>query len=259
MSESELVGYPLANLKTYFADYLWISSSKAVNQRLTLDWQEARECDFAIFENHNFASLGADAVKLQAADDAGFTSGLITLSSSLTSLGSPGKVEFTAQSKRYWGILFEKASGSLSAAPELGQFFVNKKFEISAGYNWGYRAGNKEFETHISRNLNGIELAHQNHDGRTIFEFRFSLQSDDFKTNWVALCNAARGRLNPFYYWDPDGTGWYVVLAEDYNPVRTLAANNQETDMVKLRACGAAAAAAYGFGKRFGKKFGKGL
>lgn len=256
MTEAESPSSPLSNLKTYFANYQWMGSSKAINQRLILDWGEARQCDFAIFENHNFATVGADAVVLQAADDGAFTTGLITLSSALASLSSPGKVEFTAQTKRYWSVLYQKSSGELAALPHLGQMFVNKKFEVLAGYNHGYRSGNQEFRTFTKRNLNGIELAHQNFDGRVIFEFQFSLQSDDFKTNWVALCNSARGRMNPFYYYDPAGDAWYVRLTEDYNPVRTLAANNHATEMVKLRDLRAVAQEG-GFGKHFGKKFGR--
>lgn len=257
MTEAESPGYPLSNLKNYLADHEWHSPTPAANQRLIMDWGSAKECDFAIIENHNFAALGATAVKLEAADDAGFTTGLVTLSSTLASLGSPGKIEFTAETKRYWSILFEKTSGTLNAIPRLGQLFINKKFEVTTGYNFGYRAGNKEFETHIKQSLGGIELAHQNHDGRTIFEFRLSLQDDVFKTNWIALCNGARGRLNPFYFVDPNNSSWYVKLAADYNPVTTEKANIHRLDQVMLRALIPSAGDTSGYGKRYGKRYGK--
>jgi hypothetical protein len=259
MTETENAAGPLSNLKTYFADYVWLSSTIAANQRLILDFGEDKYCDFCIVENHNFAAIGADSVQLQCADDAAFTVNVVTVSSGLATLGSPGKIEFTGQTKRYWSILFAKASGLLAAIPQIGQVFVNNKFEVLNGYNHGYRAGNTEYQTAVKRNLNGIELGYQAHGGRLVFEFRFSKQNEDFKTNWISLQNSARGRLNPFYYCDPSDGAWYVRLTEDYDPVRTLAKNNQETEMIKLRTVGDVSATPHGWGEDFGGDFGGGF
>ena len=237
MSEAENATYPLANLKSYFSTDEWRSSTTAINQSLKVDFGSAKECDYCIIENHNFASLGADAVKLQAADDDAFSVNLETVDATLASLGSPGKVEFTAVTKRYWRILFEKASGALSAAPQLGQLFINKKLECIS-YDFPYRAGNPEFETFSSRNLNGERQGHQNYVGRTVFEFRFSLQSDAFKSEWRRVQQGGRGRMCPFYYYDPADADWYVSLGQDRNPVRTRQVNNQETDLIILKTRG---------------------
>lgn len=258
MTEAENDAYPLSNLKSHFPAYLWRSSTMAANQSLVIDFGSAKACDFVIVEGHNFADLGADAVKLQAADDDGFSVNLVTISDALAGLSSPGKIEFTEQSKRYWRILFEKAAGDLSTFPELGQAFINKKFEVTQGYNWGYRGGNTEYQTAIKPSLSGIELTYQAHDGHILFEFRFSLQDDDFKTKWVALHNAARGRLYPFYFYDIDDQDWYVCLTEDYNPVRTVKKSNHETDTIRLRAK-TAASRPRGFGTDFGEDFGGGF
>lgn len=237
MSETENASYPLANLKSYFSTDEWRGPNTAINQTLKIDLGSAKECDSMVIENHNFASLGADAVKLQAADDDAYSVNLETVDATLAALGSPGKVEFAAVTKRYWRILFEKASGALSAAPQLGQIFLNKKLECIS-YDFPYRAGNTEYQTFNGRNLNGQRQGHQNYAGRTVFEFKFSLQSETFKAGWRRVQSAVQGRLFPFYYWDPTDVSWYVYLAQDRNSVRSRKVNNNETDTIVLKTRG---------------------
>jgi hypothetical protein len=228
--------YPLANLDDYDPDTYWQANNANQNQQLAVDFGSAKARDFAVIHNHNFASVTEDiGIKLQGADDSAFTTNLVTAEDDIGSLAAsdPIVIPFSSQTKRYWRIYFE-STVSLTVAPKVGQLFINQKLDVGASFEWPYSAKDEEFRTEAGRAISGKLRTSQIHKGVLRFQFRFRLLDDTFRAGWLRFHQKVRGAACPFYYADPDGTVWYVHLADDYNEIEVFRYQLNNTGQIRL-------------------------
>jgi len=225
MSATEDASYPLANLSDYLTTTLWKSSVTTNGQTLKIDFGASNisERDFCVLDGINFKDMD---VSLQAADDSGFSSGLVTVATVSGGLGSgPFIFTFAGVTKRYWRLLFTDA---FSLYPQVGNFFIDKAFDWTEPYDVPYRNANLSFESEVTPALDGTLRSVQPYSGRK--SWRFSLQkpglSDTVRTNFQTFFNKVRGKHRPFYFLDVDGTTKALVRFDiDVDPSEVQAYN----------------------------------
>lgn len=216
---STQAAYPLANLQTYFAADLWKSDALTANQSLVINFGAPRSINFIVIQAHNFEAVLADVgIRLQAADDSGFTVNLATIISvGLNASTDPHIVEFDPLTKQYWRLYFESV-GALAAKPELGNLFLGTSLAFETTYEFGYRAVSPSYATSEGVALNGAIRTSQAVLGRRLWDLRFRLQDATFQAAWETFHATVRGKLRPFYFLETDGTSlYYVHLDSDYN------------------------------------------
>jgi hypothetical protein len=131
-SGGSATNYPTTNLKTYLARDIWKSNSAANAQTLAIDLGSSQAIDSLVMDSWNVASM-LD-VDLEAADDAGFTSGKVVVidnlvtTSTLRSDTTRDIHEFAAVTKRYWRLIWNNAN---STAPQMGQIFLCSRLQFA--------------------------------------------------------------------------------------------------------------------------------
>ncbi|TAK58520.1 MAG: hypothetical protein EPO24_08415, partial [Bacteroidetes bacterium] len=197
--------FPSSNLNDYFVSPVWKSANNDSSQYLAIDMgSSGRTRKAIVVENHNLNGImSSGAIKIQAADDNAFTSGLIDVDTNFAPTTSPYVKEFTSpSSKRYWRILF---NGNLNSAPYIGNIFIDDFLDFGYGYEFPYQTGDTSYETTERTALDGTLRASQPYGGRTEFEIQFKLLNDAFKTSFQAFHSVVRGKLRPFYFLDMNG------------------------------------------------------
>jgi hypothetical protein len=215
--------FPTVNLQTYLKRDVWkggeLVAGPSFNASLAFDFGSAKNRDTVIIENHNLASFaGAGTPKLQAADDSGFSSGLVDVVPDLSSAADPYYHEFTAVNKRYWRIFYSGTPPSVEEM-QIGQIFIDRRWEVGQDYDYPYAVANGEFASSMTTALDGTIRTAQPYGRRDVLELTFSLLSNNDAAFFRLLMATIRGRLRPFYFTDVDGTLYYCHLWSDYQPV----------------------------------------
>lgn len=219
MSETENASFPLANLSTYIPTELWKSSAATNGQTLKIDFGAARPRNFCILHGHNFG--GMTTVSLQAADDSGYASGLVTVVSSLVHPLSVVKFEFDPVNKRYWRILFTDCNAVI---PELGQIFIDQKIDFVQHYDWGFRPRNEDFESVVTRpTINGIMRSARTYSGRMRYGFGWKKINNRTLEDIRWWLQKVQGGFAPFYFYDHNDERYYVRNTKNYSPASVAA------------------------------------
>ena len=104
----------------------WKSKALVAAETLTCDLGSAQQVTAFSLIGHNLVP-GSDTVVLEAADDAGFSVGLVAISVTLTAVD--WYEYFAVQTKRYWRVSITKsASGNQATA---GRFLLGKHYTIT--------------------------------------------------------------------------------------------------------------------------------
>jgi hypothetical protein len=230
--------FPLANLLTYFAADVWKPSTLNATQYLNIDFGAARACNCIILDGQNLGGVSnLVGVSLQGADDAGFSVNLVTptLSASLATSTTPILATFNAVSKRYWRLSFGNTGGSFSPAPQIGNIFLGTTLDFPYGQEFPFRKNQGQFQTSRVRTLSGALRGAQAFAGSGQFEFQFKIVSDAFAALFETFVNTVRGGLFPFYYLDANGTSlYYLLLADDYNPLEQIHADQNDIQSLRM-------------------------
>lgn len=242
MSETENSSFPLSNLKTYFEADLWKSSNSTNGQTITINFGSARSRNFIALAKSNHDNI--TTAVLEAADDSGFTTGLVTPVSNLRTAtptvsdaaNNREIFEFSAVTKQYWRIRYADLTAvppNGPKTPEIGQIFIDTLFQFQFPYDFPYEKDNARFQTTERVALDGRLRMSQPFQGRVWNRFRFSLFNDATRTSFLTFQKTVRGKLYPWYFLDVDGTTLYYVHAEnDMIPVETR--RYQQNDMEEL-------------------------
>lgn len=223
-------GHPLANLQTYFVADYWKGANTNANQQVAIDFGAARSCNFVVIDGHNFGSMCDTFIALQAADDSGFTTNLVSPTITLDTTTAPYAVTFAAVSRRYWRILFGSTT-PLARIPQLGNWFLGTSLDFPYTQEFPFQQGNGLFETSAAKNLQGSKITSQPYGGRKVLSLKFSKFSDAFAVSFRSMHSTVRGSLYPFYYQADDGTLYYVNFARDENPVQTVRYNLNDVNL----------------------------
>ena len=203
-SETENFFFKLTNLKNYYPDIYWRSSIGGA-QTLNIDFGSATVRDVCVIDTHNMDTIiGTGDVKLQAADDSGFTSGLTTMATIATAAepltAGITSVAFSSSiAKRYWRLNYD---GVMTDSPILGQIFIEKKLEPFYQKEWGYRRENLSFKTKEATVLDGRLRTSQPYSGRLLYEIGLPEQNDTFSYWFDSFYNRVKGKLLPWYFVD---------------------------------------------------------
>jgi hypothetical protein len=174
-------------------------------------------------------------VKLQAADNSGFSTNLVTVVADLSAATDPRVIEFNSVTKRYWRILFDSA-GALAAKPQLGQIYLGAKLTWTSEYEYGFRPMHPRYQTSEAESLSGLLRAAQSVGGRLVFEARFRLQDDTLRSVWYTFMSLVRGKLRPFYFLDADGTSLYFVKNDsDYLAPTIPQYGRSDFELIRLK------------------------
>lgn len=174
-------------------------------------------CAIAVL-NHNIAALGGGTITVRAADDSGFTTGVVTPKASTTVNTTAPKhkdtaLQFASATKRYWELTF---THSLSTALKLGELFFAA---ASTQLTRGQIDGSGERESFIT-----ADIQMQFGASQSLF-FAGPIRSKRLKTqDWrsaerdeaLALWRAVKGPVTPFLW------------LESYEATSTAAAVEQQ-------------------------------
>ncbi len=233
-------GFSLDNLTVYDFRKQWQSAVNTNGQTLASDMGLdaglpgliAR--DSLVLDNHS--SFSPMAIDLEAADNAAFTSGKVTAISDLMTSGTPSGAStrqfwtFTAQTKRYWRLLFNDTSG---VKPKVGKIFIYRHLDVQDNIEAGWALGTaSQFRTETEDMLDGFLKSSQQGQGRKRFELRFTLVSDFVVTRWMTFQQTTRGAFHPFYFNYDTTQLWLLKNEADYSPAHGKAYNLN--DIVQL-------------------------
>jgi hypothetical protein len=225
--------YPASNLNDYFTTPYWKSANNNASQYLWVDMANTTRTRTAIvIENHNLQGIMATGgMKIQAADNSGFSSGLIDVDAAFSPNADPYVKEFSSGSnKRYWRILF---NGTLNSIPYIGNVFLDLFLDFGFSYDSPFKANNPKQEAVTERAaLDGTIRTSRAYASRKFFEFKFSLLNNTFKTNFLDFINTVDNNFRPFYFVDKDGSVYYVKCDNPYNPVESLKAGLNNVSLI---------------------------
>jgi len=210
-SEALASGYPLTNLQDQYKTTRAISNTTAQNQQWKIDLGGGFACDSVGVINHNFTSIAADdAVKLQYADDSGYSTNL-TLASNLS--GADGGIvyaSFGSATKRYWRLYFS-SSVPLSAAPYIAQVYLGTKFTHAYRHKLGGTISHS-FDSFSQKSWDGTVTGYlkQTTEKKT-WSMSFQIITQTYKTNFETFFSSIRGNTRPFLMSLDSGTTWYFV------------------------------------------------
>lgn len=232
--------FPLTNLKSYFADERWRSGGTSDQQTLIIDFGSAKARNFWAIDQHNWqtAMNGQDpGVRLQVGttDDGNFASPIHVDEWPL--LLQQGVREFSTQTKRYWRLLFDNGQ-TLAAAPELGQIFIDARFDFGFEYDIPWRFNDSEFRTLRRIALDGRIRTVQQFGGRRTASLKLSALDAAKRTEFQSwIKDIARGSGRPFYILDADGTTLlYAHLDDDLIPAIGADAGMWNIERIQLSA-----------------------
>lgn len=215
--------YPLSNLNNYIPNSYWSGSSTASNQRLVFDLGASKAVTDCIVDGHNFNSFwsGGGTIAFQYADNAAFTSNVVTVANFPTSWDDiPVALSFNSVNKRYFALLFTAIS--LDTPPRVGNLFIGTPLTFTTPYSYGYKTENTEYVTSEFITLAGTTRTSQQYKGRIVYELNYTMQNAQFKTDFQLFQRTVRGKMFPFYFIDTDGTTIrYMNMLNDYQPVTT--------------------------------------
>ncbi len=225
--------YPVSNMKNGYPDIYSKAGTTTLAQYILIDFGTAVSFNAALVDGINFSSVGADnGIKFQVNtnDDTNWADA-VTLGT-FTASDSAQMLTFATQSKRYARILFD-STGALVAKPYIGNLFIGTTLDFEKSYQWGAVAQMPTHNVNTSEALDGRIRSAVNAGGRYIWELEFKLHSDSFITSWRSFLLTVKNSAAPFYYIDPDGAIWCVVLDANYNPATMFRYNLN--DLQKLR------------------------
>lgn len=215
--------FPLVNLQSYYPDQVWKSASTGA-QSIVIDFGSARACDYIVIDNFSFGN--ADSVILEAANDSGFSSGLVTPIPGGTIFAGtdtiPNYFSFSSQTKRFWRLRLTIASPPLANAPYIGNWFLGAKLDWGYPYEYPYKNAARKFATKEGTALDGRLRMAQTYSGRRTWAFDMMNIPDTTKNLFVTMYGVIRGRLRPFYFVDVDAVSTSLVhLDLDDDPTET--------------------------------------
>lgn len=233
-ADNNNTSYPTSNLKNYYPDSVSKSNSTDANQYLLIDFGSAVSCNAIAIDGINFNGLVSIDITLQVNtnDDTTWTDAVSVVS--LDQTNSAQLKTFTAQSKRYWRILFS-SDASLAALPQIGNLFLGTRVDFDTTQEWNYIS---QMPTHAvvqSTALDGRVRTATTAGGRYTWEFEFKLQSNTVMSNWRSFLNIVKNNGLPFYYKDENGNVWCVMLESNYNPARAYRYNQNNIERLKLK------------------------
>jgi hypothetical protein len=220
---SDNPSYPLTNLNDVEPSTQWKSATAcngSVTHYLTIDTYSTSAKTGIVIDNSNIVLMSS--VVLLCGDDVNFSVGYTNLGSLTNaaigkSNGDAIHLSFPSTTKRWFGISFADDDGIY---PEVGNIMIANELEFSTPYDFGYKKENTSSEVYQHTSLDGTIRTTRAYAGRILYELQFSLQSDTLRTAFQAFVNTVKGKLNPFYFVDADGTVRYMHM-EDYIPVST--------------------------------------
>ncbi len=238
------------NLLNYFTDSLWISSN-ADDQELRITFTTSGVTDAFVLDPFN-NSFGPSAIlTLSASDNSTFTAGLVSPISAFSLYQSAGIesgmliVPFTSVTKKYWKVILT----GMNTSPSAGNMWIGKTLDFTSAYDFGYQKEDAEYVTTEFTALNGKTRSSQNYDGRKIYNIKFSLQNNTFRTAYQTFISTIKGRLRPFYFVDVDtiltitgnsnyyssGNIRYMHLDSDYSPITVQRYGLNNTEQLRLK------------------------
>jgi len=211
-SVGDNASYPASNLNTGFHDDIWKSADSNNAQFLTLDFGvDVRDRTGIVLHNHNLGGImSSGALKLQGANNSGFSSGVIDGLAAFDPTTDPYFYNFGGTADRqYWRILF---NGALNAIPQIGQVFVDYALDLGTVPSLPYEPGVDEHIVTRTVSLDSRIRASSPYGARRTW--RISLKegnalSDAIRTNWQTVFAIAGGSLRPVYMID-DLDGIYL-------------------------------------------------
>jgi hypothetical protein len=230
---SEATGYEATKLSDYNPGSRWAAGADTWDQSVYFTFDNASACNMVILENKNFdAVMVSGSIKLQYADDAGFTSNVVTLTTIPTS-SATWAYEFPASvTKKYWRIYF---NGEVGSTPYLGNWYMGTYLEMTHNYEWGYKIQNYEHKTSEVKGLRGNMRMSSLYAGRVINEITFKYQNDTTKNSWVDFVTRIRGKLFPFYFIDHNENISFVKIDGDYTAMTAMIHGINDLQTLKLK------------------------
>jgi hypothetical protein len=229
--------HTVENLSSYFARDFWQCLDPNPG-RVDFDFGAARNRNYIMIENHNLSELGGDYVpKLQAADDAAFTTGVVTVIADLSVVtDDPYFATFSDVSKRYWRLIHDSGIQA-TAAMKIGNIFVDDLLDFGYPYDFPCNAKNTKFLTSEQESLDGTIRTSQPFIGRFTWLISFSKPglSNARIARFQTFFSTVRGKLRPFYFIDVDDLIFFVMLDVDVDPVQLFRSNLNLTGPIPMK------------------------
>jgi hypothetical protein len=216
------------NLNTYNPNMRWVAKDES-NISLIMDLGVATSCNAIAFTNHNLNSCGT--IVLEADSDPAFGTAVV-IASIVPATSLPYFLEFATVSYRYWRLKFT----ALIDRPYLAGLFIGTSLAPTHQYQFGYRIGDKQFNTVQQTVLNGGLRSSQFCPGREAFEILLNYQNGSMKNSWIEFVRSVCGSAIPFYFVDHNNEVHYVHFAENYTPAVARAYNVNDVQTVKMLA-----------------------
>jgi len=220
----------LSNLQSYNNNLYWQSTGSGT-QKVVVDFGAATAISSIVVDGNNFGSIGATSIAVVGASTSDLSVGT-TVISDIKSSGSLFLSQFPTQTYRYWGLWF--IGGTV--APQMSNLFFGNTLQFTTTYNYGYKTENNEYITAEKVALDGTLVSAQSYAGRIIYEIQFGMQNSAWNTAYKTFLKTIRGKLNPFYFMDIDGTTLrYMKLDSDYSPVNVSSYGVYNTETLRLK------------------------
>lgn len=179
------------------------SSAQASGQTLAFDLGSAVALGAIAILNHNLA-VGACTVKVEAADDAGFTTNLVTAKAATTiNTGAPYQkdtvLQFASVTKRYWRLVFVHTGSKTITIGELLALAFNAVTVLSRQTVYGAGESERYVQNRVvsdTGNARAIYLAGPIRTKRLPFkELKGKSQRDELTNMWRATRGGALNLL----------------------------------------------------------------
>jgi hypothetical protein len=215
-SAGSATGYPTAQLQDDRYSTLWKSGSTAQAQTLAAQFTVARTMDSVFIANHNLANLGLASLDIEVSDNGAAW----TLAASLTSFPDPLYATFASVSKLYARLKFVKSS-ALSAAPQLGLFFIGARVDLPLYSNLPERG--LQSDAVVDESISGVRYSTSLHGDRENWKLSFGSSSAGglkaaYLAAWARFVRGVNGNQFPFWFCDMDSNWHFVRFKKNYLP-----------------------------------------
>lgn len=168
-------GYPLSNLQNrYLAKKARSANATTAATVFTMDLGQLQRIGMIALVAHNLTT-GTATVKVQAANDSGFSSLLYDSGDLTTYTGTDFATTFPFVEARYWKISITDTS-NVNGYVSIGRVFIGWRFKPSVGLDWNATLG-VESDTQVKRALGGPEYFEER-PNRRIWQGKWSWLSD---------------------------------------------------------------------------------
>lgn len=219
--------FPLTNLQDRRHSTQWKSGGTTNNQTLTMDLVTARAVDSILIANHNLTATGITSLEIRYSTDNFVADN--NLAATITSFsGDPIYASFTSQTKRYWRLVFVKAT-ALSVAPQIGMIFIGKVVTLPR-YLIRPKYGLKT-ETEVEYSMSGLRYSSQLFAEREVWVIRISGLNAIERSEFFRFNKTVRGALHPYWFRDGSSVWHLVALKQDLLPADDVAAWHDLPDL----------------------------